>query len=178
MKNDSKHQSRKLSLRHYYKLVLIIFCASLAHPAQAIEEDAYRKAYLRVDFLAAQGYGLIQDKYAPPDNSKQRYTSSPNDRAEFDAEIQQKNAESVAKLNSSIQEIKQQCGANFSQRAQVGMSEQNLRQCCLQLRFGELTQYLKTTVDDQEVHLYILGYKKTTRIYVVNQQVTAIREIK
>lgn len=166
-------------------LLILVLSAVPAH-ATAVEEIALQKLLQRADFLAAQGYGLLQDDYKPeqkkspplenlPDGNRLNNRNYDQQLARLQEEIDEKNAEAAEKSNQFWQHLRQKCAGNYSEKAWIGMSETNLRQCCQEFIRGNVTQVVKVSDDRHLLRLYLLGYKRKTRMYVLNEQLFLIK---
>jgi hypothetical protein len=147
----------------------------------------------KLDHLAAQGHGLIQDKFTPEvpnpgKNYKHVPTMSINQKRDFDAqeyevqhqkfqqEIKEKNADSLKKFNQRVAEIKDSCGGKMYEHAIVGMSDETFRNCTKQARFNQALQIVVSKNGNIPLRLYIFSSTVESRVYTINGVITAVKD--
>ena len=150
----------------------------------------YKALYIKLDYLAAQGKGLVQRQPAaaqvvPPPQSEDTLFH-PKSRDQQRAERQQKfeelqeksaetNAKSAATLTGILDAAKQACGDKLIDYPTIGMSDETFRNCTTHARFGGITQLVVSEDGKVPLRLYIFPTQKAQRVYSIGGVITAIK---
>jgi hypothetical protein len=170
-------------------------CLLLALPVNAEDQDTRQKRiHKRLDHLAAQGYGLIQDqaKIEPVVDTKQvkrEMTEEEGLRAtrqllsgapikslpQIEQETKQRNLQSARDFEKMLHNIRDECNGEFPNFPKIGMNDAQFRACTRLARLGGVTQIIILKEDKQTAKLYLFASDTTYRIYVIDDIVTAIK---
>jgi hypothetical protein len=145
----------------------------------------------KLDHLAAQGYGLIQEqakldsarggsrgKDAMPTRPNSRYFDGGGNihqQANIAKETELKNRESGERLNRKIEEIERVCGQKLINHAVVGMRDEFFRSCTIQARFNPASQIVVSKDGNIPLRLYIFHSDKAGRVYVIDGVISAVK---
>jgi len=163
--------------------------------SQTVADDMARKQhnevlYQRLDHLAAQGKGLIQQQPAPAQESTPNPAGGTFQRrkslgeilaekdqkaAEFAEKSAQNNATSAASLTRNLETTKQTCGDKMIDYPTIGMSDETFRKCTTHARFGGIIQLVISADGEIPIKLYIFPTERAQRVYSIGGVITAIK---
>lgn len=120
----------------------------------------------KLDRLAAQGYGMVQQLPAPV---------APPVGSEWKERTLRTNAESIAALTRVLDDAAKSCGGKLIDYPAIGMSDETFRKCTTHARFGGATQVVISEDGKVPLRLYIFPTERAGRVYSIGGVITAIR---
>lgn len=162
-----------------FVLALLVVVSTLVQAGEANAPDQAR-LYRRLDRLAALGVGL-QGQQSPqvagsPTQEKGSSLPSPYGLTpeQYQAQIDQHNAQAMAQLGQHIEDIKSQCGGKLPDLPQVGMSDEAFRQCTLHAHYGGIRQIVVSEAAGVPLRLYVFSSERAHKVYSIGGVVTRI----
>lgn len=163
--------------------------------AQELKRKArYGELERKLDWLQAQGYGLVQPRLpsGPPSNGlrpgAEPYPAMPKGRdrvaldewhkaiaARIREDSERKNAESAATLTNMLDTQKERCGGKLPELPTVGMSDEVFRTCTIKARFGGAMQIVVSQDGTVPLRLYVFPNAPASRVYSIGGIVTAVK---
>lgn len=159
--------------------VLTLLCASPVLAADFSEADQQR-LYRRLDRLQALGVGLLGQQVPSPAGAADQAAGSrlPSHRGltpdQYQAQINQHNAQAMADLSQHLAEIKSQCGGKLPDYPQVGMSDEAFRLCTIHARYGGARQIVVSEAGGVPLRLYVFSSVRAHKVYAMGGVVTRI----
>jgi hypothetical protein len=163
---------------------------------ETVGQDIQRKQHYvelerKLDALAAQGYGKMQQPRArpaepPPGQDSGSHVPQPRSSLAREAEARRtderlreqtvrKNAESAAALTSLLDKASQDCGGKLADYPAVGMTDEYFRLCTMHARFGGVTQVVVSEDGNLPLRLYIFPTNRASRVYSIGGVITAVK---
>lgn len=147
----------------------------------------------RLDQLQAKGVGWVERataKYVAPvedeSASSREHRFVPTTRAEIWArrdqqfeeiarKTERQNQENAEKLTSIFDEAKRRCGGKLLDYPEIGMTDEEFRNCTIHARTGGVIQIVVDTYESIPLRLYVFSTSRAQRVYSINGVITAIK---
>jgi hypothetical protein len=135
----------------------------------------------KLDRLQALGVGMLRQHVptplAPPEVDQRSGESAtlPMSREELTQRTQAENARSAARLSEYMNQVQAECGNRLQRLPDLGMSDENFRQCTMHARMGGVYQVVVSEDAGTPLRLYVFRSEQAHKVYSVGGVITAIK---
>jgi integrase len=162
--------------RHLHWAWGLLLCASSPLVLAADVQALHRK----LDRLQALGVGMLH-QHVPTPLAPAEAASTPDEsaprtmsREDLEQRTQADNARSAARLTEFMNKVQADCGSRLRRLPELGMSDEDFRNCTMHARFGKVYQLVVSEDAGIALRLYVFRSEQAHKVYSVGGVVTAI----